>query len=736
MLSSNLSQVLFYRPKGRLTNYVISLIAVGTAIAIQFLFLGSTTDYQNTLLLLYTAVLMSALAGGIYSGLGTIAASLLFIMLWEVVKGGGAGIEEEFQLLLFIILSVLTSYIIFVVKSAYQISLSILNGLHSFIVILDPFGKVMDMNQSVVTVLNINREEMIGKHLLSQKVWNYSTTTKHQLERALKEARVGKKSRFDIKINSAITGKTMYLDLTLFPIFDRQQNVIYIVASASDVTQRIKAESDVLKLNTSLQQRINELQVLFDLLPVGIGITHDRQAKDIRINASFARMLGLESQANASLTAPISERPKNFKVLQDNRELKPRQLPMQIAARSGKTIKDFEVELVRDDGTHLRLLEYAQPLLNERGNVSGSVGAFVDITQLSTIEERLEESERRFKALLGSNLIGVIVVTLDGKIIEANEAFCTMVGYSQEEVRSGAVSWKSMTPPEFEAKDKAVVEELRKKGEHAPFEKEYLRKDGTRLPVLVGATMVETDQNVAVAFILDITARKRLEKRKDEFIGLASHELKTPVTSIKVYTQLLERTLSQRQDVTNLQYVKKMNSQIDRLTSLVEELLDVSKIEAGKLTLQFEDFDFNVLLRDTVSELQAISPKHELKLSGTVAKPLFGDQYRLKQVLINILTNAIKYSPDAEKVEITLSENQDSVTLQVRDFGVGIPKIDQQRIFEKFVRARGKNLHSFPGLGLGLYLSKQIIERHGGSITVQSVENQGSTFIITLPFKR
>lgn len=394
------------------------------------------------------------------------------------------------------------------------------------------------------------------------------------------------------------------------------------------------------------------------------------------------------------------------------------------------------------------------PLFDSQGTVISIVMSAIDVTsrvqaessvtRLNTsleqklaerkrMEQALLESELRFKRLVDSNLIGVVVSRLSGELVEANEAFTSMMGYSQTELATDQLTWQKITPVEFESQDLERMTQLLTTGEARPIEKEFIRKDGTRFPVLVGTALLEGSQDTSISFIVDITAQKKLERRKDEFIGLASHELKTPLTSIKAFTQLLERKLAEKSETTSLQYVSKINHQIRRLNTLVEELLDISTMEAGKLTLNLEHVNFNDLVKNCVNDMQAILPHHKLVTEGSITSSVAVDAYRLEQVIMNLITNAVKYSPNADKVVVSLTEEKEEVQVSVKDFGIGIPEEQQTKIFRKFFRAQGKNRHSFPGLGLGLYLSKHIIDRHAGQIWLNSQEGQGSTFSFSLP---
>ena len=221
---------------------------------------------------------------------------------------------------------------------------------------------------------------------------------------------------------------------------------------------------------------------------------------------------------------------------------------------------------------------------------------------------------------------------------------------------------------------------------------------------------------------------------RDDFISAASHELRTPVTSLKVFTEVLQRQARKRGDEQAERHLTRMNSQIDKLTILISDLLDVSKFEAGKLSFRRELVDVNAMADEVVESIQATADQHRIVLEGRVANPIHGDKDRLGQVLTNLLTNAIKYSPDADRVIVRLSEDRSSAAIEVQDFGIGIDNDQQSKIFERFYRATSSDERTFPGLGIGLYLSSQIVRRHGGTMNVKSTRGQGSVFRFTTPF--
>ena len=365
-------------------------------------------------------------------------------------------------------------------------------------------------------------------------------------------------------------------------------------------------------------------------------------------------------------------------------------------------------------------------------NVTLYENAQKEIAIRKDTEEALIQSKAQMQELYDANIIGVFYCNVNGLIMNANDAFLNIIGYSRKELEAGNLNWMRITPPEYHTEDQKALKELVTKGVLKPWEKEYIRKDGSQVPVIVGATMTNKTKGEAMAFVLDITERKKLEQRKDEFIGIASHELKTPLTSIKGYVQILERIIQQMGDPRLELYLKKTNTYIDRLNTLIADLLDVSKIQAGKLQLNYSTFNIKELAEEAIEGIQHMNSHHKIVLQEVTDIQINGDRQRLEQVFTNLLTNAIKYSPTAPKVYVSVEKKGSNVQVKVQDFGVGIAKKEQQKLFQRFYRVES-TAKKFSGLGIGLYISCEIVERHGGKMWVESDEGKGSIFYFTLP---
>ncbi|WP_432710080.1 ATP-binding response regulator [Pedobacter sp.] len=237
---------------------------------------------------------------------------------------------------------------------------------------------------------------------------------------------------------------------------------------------------------------------------------------------------------------------------------------------------------------------------------------------------------------------------------------------------------------------------------------------------------------VQKALLDEIEIRKIAENKKDEFISIASHELKTPLTSVKGYVQLLERSVDKGDIPTVKRHLMKAQLQLEKLNDLIADLLDISKIESGKLKFNKKHFQMDDLLDNVIEIFQQSNPDFKIIKKGNIPVPLYGDEIRIEQVIINFLTNAIKYAPGTQEAWITAEVRNGQVFVGVRDFGIGIDTAQQESVFEKFFRVEETAIQ-FQGLGIGLYISAEIIRRHGGQVGVNSKLGEGSEFYFTIP---
>jgi PAS domain S-box-containing protein len=363
----------------------------------------------------------------------------------------------------------------------------------------------------------------------------------------------------------------------------------------------------------------------------------------------------------------------------------------------------------------------------------------------------LQEREARIRRLVESNIIGIFFWNLDGSISEANQAFLQISGYSRHDLLAGAVTWTEITPPEYRAADQRAILELRQAGTCSPYEKEFIRKDGIRIPILVGAALNAGSDDTGVAFVLDLTARRQSEEEraarksaeaaneaKSAFLATMSHELRSPLNTMLGFGRLLEREaelpLNVREDL------RIMLRSGEHLRTLINQVLDMAKIEAGRLVLNETSFDLHFLLEeleDTFA-LQAVEKGLSLNVElGQTPRFIRGDPVKLRQVLVNLVSNALKFTTQGEvALRAALLDTAAGLCLRfvVTDTGPGIGAAELDRLFIPFVQT-GTGQRTPEGTGLGLAISRNFVHLMGGEIHIDSVPGQGTAVRFDIPLQ-
>lgn len=307
-----------------------------------------------------------------------------------------------------------------------------------------------------------------------------------------------------------------------------------------------------------------------------------------------------------------------------------------------------------------------------------------------------------------------------------------MTGYTPEEMEDSKKANLLI-----HSKDRRKVsdryKEMMKTGVGGIFRARWVSKKGKIMWVESHTFVVKNEKGKAIGMrgvSMDITDRVEIEKRKDEFISMASHELKTPLTSMKVFSHLLEKKLNNSEEANP--YLSRMDEQINKLTNLVNDLLDISKIQAGKLEIRKQEISLKDFLEESIKEMELIT--NEQIIVGKVDDVMItADKDRLSQVLMNLISNAIKYSPPGTPVEVRAVVENNDIVFAVSDKGFGISKEHQGKIFDRFYRVYDHVDRTYPGLGMGLYISDQIVRRHNGSMWLDSEKGKGSTFYFSVP---
>ncbi|MEH2069277.1 MAG: PAS domain-containing protein [Nostoc sp.] len=537
-------------------------------------------------------------------------------------------------------------------------------------------------------------------------------------------------------------GRYLWVEDQGFAVRDPNGQVVRVVGASTDITEQQAALDDRQQAETKLRESEERIRLATNAAEVGMWFWN-LTAEELIWTDKCKQLFGLSLEAEISYEI-------FFKYIHPEDRLSVEEA----LARSLAAKVDCEIEyrIIWPDGSIHWIDAKGRFFYDTDGKALRMMGTAQDITQRKQAENTLRQRETQLRRLVDSNIIGIMFATPD-YITEANEAFLEMVDYTREELLTLKVRRKDITPSEYHALDRQGIEQLLKVGVCNAYEKEYIRKDGSRIPILIGGALVERSPMSFIYFILDLTPRKQLEealrqqaeelkqanRNKDEFLAILSHELRSPLNPILGWSSLL-RSRKFDENTTNraLEIIEK-NTHLQ--IQLIDELLDVSRIIRGKLTLTFAPVNLVAVIDaalETVSLIaQTKSIQIKTQLHPNVGK-VSGDFYRLQQVVGNLLSNAVKFTPSHGRVEVSLSLSTDSTSdwalIQVKDTGQGISSEFLPHVFESFRQADTSTTRKFGGLGLGLAIVRHLVELHGGSAIADSPGiGQGAIFTVRLP---
>lgn len=369
---------------------------------------------------------------------------------------------------------------------------------------------------------------------------------------------------------------------------------------------------------------------------------------------------------------------------------------------------------------------------------NGTVDAFIVNGDSGPELYTLKSADLTYRLFIEKMAEGAVTLNKNGLVLYANSSFAGMLGQPLSHILG--MPLKAIIPEEYSI----IINQLIHKAwqEECRAEITLPGLNNSAVPVLISMNALDTNEGPALSMIVtDISSQKEAMKQrkaieqKDEFISIASHELKTPVTSIKGYIQLLGLSFDKEGNADAVALLHKADNQVNKLANLINELLDVKKIETGQLEYHQISFDFNELVNEIIEEIEMenVLNGHTIHAKLNTTSVVYGDRNKIGQVIINLLDNARKYSPPGSPIEVKTESDKKVVKLYISDSGIGIPKEQQSRIFERFFRVKGEKENTYAGLGLGLYISSEIIRRHNGIIGVESEKDKGSVFYFELP---
>ena len=407
------------------------------------------------------------------------------------------------------------------------------------------------------------------------------------------------------------------------------------------------------------------------------------------------------------------------------------------AKRSGNLYYQSKINL--RDGSSRWIEMYGRLLQTgtEKAVVSGTIR---DITEHKEYEFKISESEKNYRFLADAMPQIVWIGDSTGRLIYFNQS---TMDYSGKDYNTFLEpnGWLDIVHPDEREENLMLWKKSIETGRAFHFEHRFRSKTGEYHWFLSRAFPDRAEDGTIRRWVgtsTDIDEMKKQEKQKNDFIKMANHELKTPVTTIKGYVQLLKKMRGNSEDQFLVNSLNTIEGQVNKLNGLIGDLLDITRMESGTLPLKKTAFPLQELVTETIKDILATGPAHQINFNNKKNSALivYADRDRITQVLNNLLTNAIKYSPGTERVEVGLQENLGRAVISVRDYGIGMNADELTRIFERFYRVLGDDEQTYPGFGIGLYIVKDIMDRHGGQVWAESTKNEGSTFYLALPLIR
>ncbi len=593
---------------------------------------------------------------------------------------------------------------------------------HAIVAITDAQGRITFVNDKFCAISKYSREELLGQ---DHRIINSGFHPAEFIRELWTTITHGNVWHGEIK-NRAKDGTFYWVDTTIVPFLNEQGKPRQYVAIRADITERKRAEGKAAQLVAIVEASDDAI------------IGNDLEGRVTSWNRGAEKIFGYS--AGEMVGTPIL---RLFPA--DGRE-EERQLIATVMR--GETAAQFETLRQTKDGRLINVSLTLSPIKDSTGKVVGVSKVARDITARKRIDIR-------FQRLVESNMHGVIFWKSNGQIIEANNAFLGMVGYSREDLEAGRIDWVAMTPPEFVDRDQLALKELAAKGSCTPFEKEYIRKDGSRLPIMLGAATFEDSPEEGVCFVLDIASRKQVEeeihrlntdleqrviertaeleaanKELEAFSYSVSHDLRAPLRAVDGFSQAVLEDYGPQLPEEGRRHLETIRHGAQKMGTLIDDLLTFSRLSRAQL--RKKELNTRKLVQGVLEDLAPQRDGREIEVRIGELPSCEGDPALLRQVWINLLSNAFKYSQKraAAVVEIGCETKPEGDVWFVRDNGTGFDMRYVDKLFGVFQRLH--RAEDYEGTGVGLAIVQRIVHRHGGRIWADAAVGRGATFYFTL----
>lgn len=730
----------------RWLRYGVAIFCVLLALVLMLGFSAWISINGSPFVIFFAAVMASAWYGGLGAGLcatalAALSAIFFFLPPIYILRVDAPGDLVRLGIfvltsLLLVSLSATRRQLVRALRHERDLITAIVSTAGSFIVVFDRWGRIIQFNRACEQLTGYTFAEVRGKY-----VWDLFLLVediepvKQVFQNLCANAVPSEYENYWL----ARDGRQRLIAWSSNVLVDEWGTVSHVISTGIDITDRKQVER-------SLQEANQELQALIQASPVAITVL-DRQGIVKRWNPAAEKIFGWRANETINHVMPTvpEERQAEFAA--------------NITATLNGTLLDgMETYRQRKDGAFIYVGIWTAVLRGLTAEEDCVLSIVADLSARKQAEVALKLSQERLNSLVEANVVGILFGHINGEINEANDEFLRMVGYSRDDLRTGKLRWTEITPAEYLPLDEQSILTVQA-GEHCvPYEKEYIRKDGSRVPVLLGFGLLGEAKQQAIAFILDLTERKRLEqtlrtqteelaqanRMKDEFLAVLSHELRTPLNSILGWARLLRTR--QFDPATTARTLETIERNARLQNQLINDILDVSTITQGRLRLQPQPVDLATVVTAAIDTMRPAAVAKSIAVTWLQDAPpettplmVLGDPDRLQQAVWNLLANAIKFTPEGGRVDVKLQAARSTTHLShahisVTDTGKGISEAFLPFVFDRFRQADSSSTRAEGGLGLGLAIVRHLVELHGGTVHADSLGlGQGATFMITLP---
>jgi PAS domain S-box-containing protein len=601
---------------------------------------------------------------------------------------------------------------------------AILEGIGDGISIVDKNMRIVWVNDILLKRSSCNLEDLKGR--FCYEAYHHKAKICENCP-SIKTFKTGKILKI---IQRGEDGK--YYEITTSPIRNEEDKIIEVLELSRDVTEKVKAEE-------ALKESEEKYRTIFWLSPEAIVIL-DTRGNILEMNERVYSWFGYKAEkiiGENILKLPFLPKESKSKVME---KFSQRML--------GKEVLPYELDFKTKRGKRKIGKIIGTPMRDKNGKIIGDLVMISDITKEKIAEESLKESEEKYRTIFNETNDSIVLIdALTGKFLDFNKNAYRGLGYTKKEFSEMGI--KDIEAKESRKEIKYHINKVLKKG-HDTFETKHKKKDGSLVDMEVSANVINLrGKKVLLSIWRNITERKKIDRLrreieeakevdrlKDEFLGMISHELKTPLVSMTSLTQTLSKELSKFSNEEQKKDFALILDDARKLNFIISNILELTRIRSKEAGLKKRKIQVNKLIGEVLSVIEKLARSKDIKIERKLSKRIpkvTADKNKIGVVITNLLDNAIKFTPKNGKIKIETKKEKKDIVISVSDTGVGIEKDKLNKIFDRFYQIDSEFKYPYSGIGLGLALCKEIVNAHNGKIWVKSKRGKGSTFYFSLP---